>query len=84
MRPSNQSRINDPELSQPICTALQLALVDLWRAFGLWPTAVAGHSSGEIAAAYVTLFQRFLNRANTASGTLRVPFHINLLSKLRT
>ena len=46
------SRINSPGLSQPICTALQVALVDLLRHWGVKPTAVAGHSSGEIAAAY--------------------------------
>ena len=47
-----ESRINDPELSQPICTAVQLALVELCKAWGLTPSAVVGHSSGEIAAAY--------------------------------
>ena len=47
-----ESRINDPELSQPICTAIQLALVELCKAWGLTPSAVVGHSSGEIAAAY--------------------------------
>lgn len=38
--------------SQPMCTALQVALVDLLRSWGIKPSAVAGHSSGEIAAAY--------------------------------
>ncbi|OAQ57609.1 polyketide synthase [Pochonia chlamydosporia 170] len=46
------SRISSPDLSQPICTALQIALVDLLRTWGIRPTAVVGHSSGEIAAAY--------------------------------
>ncbi|TLD29138.1 hypothetical protein PspLS_03477 [Pyricularia sp. CBS 133598] len=46
------SRINDAEFSQPICTALQVALVDLLRTWGVGPHAVVGHSSGEIAAAY--------------------------------
>lgn len=41
-----------PEYCQPICTALQIALVDLLRSFGVYPAAVVGHSSGEIAAAY--------------------------------
>lgn len=47
-----QSRLESSELGQPICTALQLALVDLLKAWGVKPTAVVGHSSGEIAAAY--------------------------------
>ncbi|KAF2807319.1 ketoacyl-synt-domain-containing protein [Mytilinidion resinicola] len=46
------SNIHDPEYSQPICTALQIALVDLLRNFGIVPQKVVGHSSGEIAAAY--------------------------------
>lgn len=39
-------------ISQPACTAIQLALVDLLRSWGVVPRAVTGHSSGEIAAAY--------------------------------
>ncbi|KAI8275512.1 Compactin diketide synthase [Colletotrichum sp. SAR11_240] len=46
------SRINDAEISQPACTIVQLALVQLLRAWGVEPAAVAGHSSGEIAAAF--------------------------------
>lgn len=48
----DKEQINAPEVSQPLCTALQIALVDLLRTFGLVPRAVVGHSSGEIAAAY--------------------------------
>lgn len=48
----NGCRIQDPEVSQPLCTALQLALVELLRTFSVEPVAVLGHSSGEIAAAY--------------------------------
>lgn len=39
-------------MSQPACTAIQLALVDLLTSWGVRPKAVVGHSSGEIAAAY--------------------------------
>ncbi|KAI6581452.1 Type I Iterative PKS [Pyricularia oryzae] len=46
------SRISDAELSQPGCTGVQLALVDLLRDWGVCPDAVVGHSSGEIGAAY--------------------------------
>jgi acyl transferase domain-containing protein len=34
-------------------TALQIALVDFLKALQVTPAAIAGHSSGEIAAAYV-------------------------------
>ncbi|KAL4879273.1 hypothetical protein BJY04DRAFT_229208 [Aspergillus karnatakaensis] len=51
-RPKVDSRINEPAFSQPLCTAVQLALVDLLKEFGVSPSAVLGHSSGEIAAAY--------------------------------
>lgn len=42
------SRIDSPEFSQPLCTALQLALVDLLKTWGVQPRSVVGHSSGEI------------------------------------
>lgn len=44
--------IHDVTRSQPLCTALQVALVQFLDKWGLRPTTVAGHSSGEIAAAY--------------------------------
>lgn len=53
-RPKAESRINNPAVSQPASTAVQLALVDLLVEFGVVPDAVVGHSSGEIAAAYAT------------------------------
>lgn len=51
-RPKADSRINEPAISQPSSTAIQLGLVDLISEFGVSPCAVVGHSSGEIAAAY--------------------------------
>ncbi|KAJ5659894.1 polyketide synthase [Penicillium longicatenatum] len=44
--------IDEPRYSQPLTTCLQIALVDLMDSFGISPTVVLGHSSGEIAAAY--------------------------------
>lgn len=46
------TQINAAYLSQPTCTAVQLALVNLLKSWGLRPAAVVGHSSGEIGAAY--------------------------------
>ncbi|KAI5926673.1 ketoacyl-synt-domain-containing protein [Camillea tinctor] len=46
------SIINEPHISQLICTAVQIALVDLFAFWGVAPEVSVGHSSGEIAAAY--------------------------------
>ncbi|KAI0601372.1 hypothetical protein F4775DRAFT_582241 [Biscogniauxia sp. FL1348] len=45
-----------PEISQPLVTALQLGLLALLRDWGLKPSAVIGHSSGEIASAVAAGF----------------------------
>jgi acyl transferase domain-containing protein/NADPH:quinone reductase-like Zn-dependent oxidoreductase/NAD(P)-dependent dehydrogenase (short-subunit alcohol dehydrogenase family) len=49
---TKDSRVDSAEFSQPLCSVLQIALVDVLRWWGLRPTAVVGHSSGEIGAAY--------------------------------
>ncbi|KAL4772444.1 hypothetical protein BDW60DRAFT_216463 [Aspergillus nidulans var. acristatus] len=51
---TEKSRINEAELSQPLCTALQIVLVNILSAWGITPSSVVGHSSGEIAAAYAS------------------------------
>ena len=51
-RSKASSNLDDPIYCQPICTVLQIALVDLLASWGVLPTLVVGHSSGEIAAAY--------------------------------
>lgn len=48
----DEKSIHRPSFSQPLCTALQIALVALLESFGITASAVIGHSSGEIAAAY--------------------------------
>lgn len=48
--------MQEAALSQPLCTAVQVILVDLLQAAGIHFTAVVGHSSGEIAAAYAAGF----------------------------
>ena len=46
--------MDDPAYVQPICTALQIALVELLSSWGVRPSVVVGHSSGEISAAFCT------------------------------
>jgi acyl transferase domain-containing protein len=45
-------RINDADVAQPLCTAIQIAIVDLFSDWNILPSVSIGHSSGEIAAAY--------------------------------
>ncbi|KAB8075230.1 hypothetical protein BDV29DRAFT_200962 [Aspergillus leporis] len=46
------SRLSDPAISQPLTTAIEIAIYDLLCASRISLDAVVGHSSGEIAAAY--------------------------------
>jgi acyl transferase domain-containing protein len=47
-----RSAISKPEIGQPMCTAIQIAMVDLLYTWKIRASTVVGHSSGEIAAAY--------------------------------
>lgn len=51
-RGASESRIGEAALSQPLCTALQIGLVDMLQSAGVKLDTVVGHSSGEIAAVY--------------------------------
>jgi acyl transferase domain-containing protein len=48
--------LRHPEFSQPLVTALQIALLRVLEDWGIRPQAVVGHSSGEIAAAFAAGF----------------------------
>ncbi|RYP90585.1 hypothetical protein DL770_003295 [Monosporascus sp. CRB-9-2] len=62
------SRVSEATVGQPLCTAVQVALVDLVRRAGISFASVVGHSSGEIAAAYAAGFL-------SASDAIRVAYY---------
>ena len=70
----NHARINRPEFSQPLCTALQIALVELLGTFNIFPDVIVGHSSGEIAAAYTV-------RALSLRSACKVAYHRGRLAE---
>ncbi|KAL4968119.1 uncharacterized protein BDV14DRAFT_197349 [Aspergillus stella-maris] len=73
--PAETSRVSEAAVSQPLCTALQVALVDVLYAAGIEFSAVVGHSSGEIAAAYAAGYL-------TATDAIRVAYYRGVHTKL--
>lgn len=49
---ADSSSVGMASISQPVCTAVQIMLVDILRAAGIEFSGVVGHSSGEMSAAY--------------------------------
>lgn len=52
LRETNSSRMSDTRIAQPANALVQIGLVECLASLGLRPSAVTGHSTGEIAAAY--------------------------------
>ncbi|KAJ5090322.1 hypothetical protein N7532_009006 [Penicillium argentinense] len=69
------SRLAEAALSQPLCSAVQILLVDILRAAGITFTAVVGHSSGEIGAAYAAGFL-------SAEDAIRIAYFRGVHAKL--
>jgi acyl transferase domain-containing protein len=51
--PAERSRLNQVDVVQPALFAVGVSLAAIWRSWGIEPSAVVGHSQGEVAAAYV-------------------------------
>ncbi|KAM0342042.1 hypothetical protein ACHAPU_009770 [Fusarium lateritium] len=72
---SSTSRIAEAVISQPLCTAVQLALINLLTEAGIRFDAVVGHSSGEIAATYAAGIL-------TLKGAMQISYYRGLHAKL--
>lgn len=75
--PAKTSHINRAEFAQPLCTAIQIALVKSLARNGVHPDAVVGHSSGEIAAAYAT-------GAITTAEAMIIAYYRGVITKEQT
>ena len=69
-----QSRMAETQVAQTANFAVQVALAALWRSWGIEPDAVAGHSVGEVSAAY-------LSGALSLEDAIRVSFHRSRLQQ---
>ncbi|PQE13558.1 polyketide synthase protein [Rutstroemia sp. NJR-2017a BVV2] len=75
MAPAEKSLVGQAEFSQPLCTAVQVALVDVLAAIGITFHSVVGHSSGEIGAAYAA-------GRLSASDAIRIAYYRGLHAHL--
>jgi len=82
-RTEEASQMQRTEISQPAIFAMQMALAELWKSWGVLPSAVVGHSVGEVAAAclagiltldqaakIIVLRGRFMDECSAAGGTM--------------
>ncbi|KAL4982597.1 thiolase-like protein [Aspergillus falconensis] len=73
-RAGDLSNLGQAEYSQPCCTAIKIVLVDVLRSLNIHPSAVVGHSSGEIGAAYAV-------NTFSAADAISVAYHCGKVSR---
>lgn len=73
-RDEASSRMNETQISQPANFALQVALFELWKSWGIEPSAIVGHSTGEVAAFYAA-------GVMDLEESIRVTFHRSRLQQ---
>ncbi|KAF8860715.1 hypothetical protein BDZ45DRAFT_800653 [Acephala macrosclerotiorum] len=73
--PAEESRLGEAAICQPLCTAIQIILINHLRAADIKFSGVVGHSSGEIAAAYAAGFI-------SASSAIKIAYLRGRLAKL--
>jgi acyl transferase domain-containing protein/SAM-dependent methyltransferase/acyl carrier protein len=82
-RDEASSQMHRTEVAQPAIFAMQIALVELWKSWGVRPDAIVGHSVGEVAAAcaagilpledaarVIALRSRFMEECARGEGTM--------------
>ncbi|KAL8383428.1 hypothetical protein RB595_006943 [Gaeumannomyces hyphopodioides] len=72
---ASSSNVGMASVAQPLCTAVQVILVDVLRLCGIGFAAVVGHSSGEIGAAYASGYV-------SAREAIRIAYYRGLYSHL--
>ncbi|MBD8498536.1 type I polyketide synthase [Paenibacillus arenosi] len=77
LKEEKNSRMSETEVAQPANFFIQVALTELWRARGIVPDAIVGHSAGEAAAAYAA-------GAMTIEEAIRVIYHRSRLQQMTT
>ncbi|RJE23816.1 polyketide synthase [Aspergillus sclerotialis] len=75
LKDDSSTRLGEAEIAQPLCTAVQVALLDLAAIANITPDAVIGHSSGEIAAAYAA-------GAITSHDAIRIAYYRGVHTRL--
>jgi acyl transferase domain-containing protein len=81
MRDAKTTRVGQMHLSQPVTVALQLCLLQLLASWGIKPSALSSHSSGEIAAAYAVGALTFAEALGAAYYRGEIPSHHEDLSR---